>query len=307
MKSDKYSIETNVGDGNDYAIFNINGTPEKNFLAIPVINSYHEFKPDKKIIVITLFPEIWLHNKDVYRVYKIGAFAYFYDDYINGKNNEIYSHDPYLTSDFINKTKPIPEIWCEMIGIPYNGSIPKLYFTHREEEQALSLFKSGKPTLLIQGHETFPLFPNLVSDWTKDIPIDILQKISDLANSKGYEVIQIRSQKQPAILGAVTLTLNMRTSFVMLKNVKRVLAIDSYLQQACAAVGKQAVVTWLGTSPKIKGYKIHKNIIGKVTDNIQEKLENYCPVFDVKGEKINHPVIMEGVYNINEIIKALDL
>lgn len=290
-----------------YIIFHINGNPEKDLIATCVVSSLKEAKPDKKIIVVTHFPDIWLHNSDVHRVYKMGATPYFYEDFVVGKNSEIYAHDPYLTSGYINGEKPVAEIWCEMIKIKYNNSKPKLYFTQREEEVAWRLTQRNKPVLLIQGNETFPIFPNLEFNWTKDLPIDVLQKIANEAIRRGYDVVQIRNQNQPAIEGAVTLTLNLRLSLAILPNITKILAIDSYLQHACTAVNKSAVITWLSTSPKTRGYKLHKNILANITSNIKNRLDEYSPIFDAKGEHVRRPALMEDVYDVNEIIKALDL
>jgi hypothetical protein len=124
----------NSGTKDEYIVFHINGTPEKDLIGTAVVNSLHEAKPHKKIIVTTNFPEIWLHNPDVYRVFKFGATPYFYDDYIKDKETEVCAHDPYLTSDFLYEKKPVAEIWCNMIGIHYNGAKPSLHFTQREEE-----------------------------------------------------------------------------------------------------------------------------------------------------------------------------
>ncbi len=240
-------------------------------------------------------------------MYKLGDSPYFYDDFVENKDSEIFAHDPHLGSDYIYNKKPLVEIWCEIIGIQYNNSLPKIYFTQREEEVAWRLLKSDRPLLLIQGNEVFPRFPNLNFDWTKDVPIEILQKISDVAIKKGYLVLQLRNQNQPGIMGATTLSLNLRVLLAGLKNINKILVVDSYISHACAAVNKQAVVTFLSTSPETNSYSLHKNIKGKITENIKDTLDTYSPFFDIKGKILERPVSMRGTYNADEIIKVLDL
>lgn len=290
----------------NFIVFHINGSPEKDLIGTAVIKALHKTKPNKKIIVVTHFPEIWLHNPNVYRVYKHGAAPYFYEDCVKDKGTEIYAFDPYLTSDYIYKKKPVAEIWCDMIGIPYKNEQPSLHFTQREEEVAWRLTQTQKPVLLIQGNETFPHIPNLQFNWTKDLPIDLLQQIANIARNKGYDVVQVRNQNQPPIAGAVTLNLSLRLALASLKNIKKCLFIDSFFQHAAAAVGKEAVVSWL-SAPSKNGYKIHRNIQADITDNIKDRLEEYSQSFDIKGEHLNRPVILEDVYSLDKILEALDL
>jgi hypothetical protein len=49
----------------------------------------------------------------------------------------------------------------------------------------------------------------------------------------------------------------------MISSKKRIL-IDSCLQHAAAALKQQSTVLWVGTSPTVFGYNIHKNVIAKL-------------------------------------------
>lgn len=302
-----FTKRTETKEKSEFIVFHIVGSPEKNLIATTVVNSLHEAKPNKKIIVTTAFPEIWLHNPDVFRVYRLGNTSYFYDEYIKGKKTEVYAHDPYLTDDFIYDRKSLAEIWCEMIGIKYNGSKPKLYFTQREEEVANNLTKTDKPIFIIETNDIFPKFYDIPFDWTKDLPINIAQKIADIATQKGYQVVQIRNENQPPIIGAITLTLDFRLTLAAMKFFDKYLLIDSFLQHILASYEKTAVVSWLYKNPEINGYKIHKNISANKTEDVRKRLDKYCPLFDVKGEHLKKPVVLENVYSVDEIVKQLEL
>jgi hypothetical protein len=208
---------------NEYIVFHIIGTPEKDIVATSVVNSLKETKKDKKIIVVTNFPEIWLHNPDIYRVYKHGYNPYFYDDFIKDKKTKIYAHDPYLTDDFLYEKKPLVEIWCEMIGIEHNGSKPKLHFTQREKEVSQRLLTTPDKLLLIQeGEQNNPIKP------VKQLPTPILQQVINYAKTKGYNVVQASNNQKLA--GVINLQLNLRLSLAGIKQFDKCLFINSFLQ-----------------------------------------------------------------------------
>lgn len=298
----------NDAQKDSFAVFHINGTPEKDLIGTCVVNSIKEQNPNKKIIVTTNFPEIWLHNPDVWRVYKLGHTPYFHDDFIKDKNTDVFANDPYLESDYIYQTKPLAEIWCKMIGVKHNGSKPKIYLTQREKEVTERLLTADKSKkILIAGNDLFPPNEKIIYNWTKDLPIYISQQVANAARAKGYKVIQIRLPNQPPIEGAITLNLNFRLTLAALKIFDKCLLIDSYLQHAAVAIEKPSVVTWLSGNPDIKSYEMHTNIKGEITPAIKEDLENFNHVFDIVGKMVSKPKVMEGVYSVDKIIKALEL
>jgi len=290
----------------DYIVFHVNGTPDKDLIGTSVVNSLKQEFPEKKIVVVTNFPEIWLHNPDVFRVYRLGATQYFYEDYIENKDTKVFASDPYLTDDFIYKKKHVAEIWCEMIGIKYNNSLPKFYLTQREEEVAKRLTKTDKPIFLIQANEMFSPFKNLPTSWVKDIPIDVVQKISNKMKSAGYEVLQIRNSNQPGIVGATTVTLNLRLQLALILNTEKRLFIDSYMQHAATALNKPSVVTWMTSHPKSKGWNLHKNIHANINTELKEVVDSYSPIFDINGVIAGQQINTSEAYPVDEIINELE-
>ena len=63
-----------------YVIFHIDGGAGKSVAATAVCTSIKEKYPEHKLVVVTAWPEVFLHNPKVYRVYKTGNFAYFYEE-----------------------------------------------------------------------------------------------------------------------------------------------------------------------------------------------------------------------------------
>ena len=78
-----------------YFIWHIQGGLGKNIAGTALIKTIKETYPDRKLIMVTSWPEVYLNNSDVDRVYQLGQAPYFYQDYIEGKDVIISKHEPY--------------------------------------------------------------------------------------------------------------------------------------------------------------------------------------------------------------------
>jgi uncharacterized phage-like protein YoqJ len=65
-----------------YIVWHIEGGLGKNVAGTALLTSLQQKYPDRKIIVVASYPEIFLNHPDAHRVYKMGSTQYFYDDYI---------------------------------------------------------------------------------------------------------------------------------------------------------------------------------------------------------------------------------
>ena len=86
---------------------------------------------------------------------------------------------------------------------------------------------------------------------------------------------------------------------------KRVL-IDSCLQHAATALKLKSTVMWVGTSPTVFGYNMHKNLIAKLPKKANQLIGSY--LFDYQFENNMHecPYIdVKDMFNIEEVIKSL--
>jgi len=68
-------------------------------------------------IIVASYPEVFLNHPDVHRVYRVGLTAYFYDDYILGKDTVVFRQEPYFQSGHIMRKKHLVENWAD-IGAP---------------------------------------------------------------------------------------------------------------------------------------------------------------------------------------------
>ena len=102
-----------------YALFHLEGGLGKHVAATAVARCIKNNHPDRKLIVVCAYPEVYLNLKFVDRVYRIGNTPYFYDDYIKDKDMLIFKHEPYFTTDHIVKRKPLIPNWCNLYNLEY--------------------------------------------------------------------------------------------------------------------------------------------------------------------------------------------
>ena len=65
-----------------YSILHCEGGIGKNILATAVVSSLKSSDPERKIIVVCAWPQVWFNNPDVYQIYPFGQVANFYKNYI---------------------------------------------------------------------------------------------------------------------------------------------------------------------------------------------------------------------------------
>ena len=69
-----------------FSIFHIEGGIGKNILATAVVSSLKAADPERKIVVVSAWPQVWFNNPDVYQVFPFGQLANFYKIYIQNQN-----------------------------------------------------------------------------------------------------------------------------------------------------------------------------------------------------------------------------
>ena len=246
------------------AIFQIDGGIGKHILFTAVLDCYKKKYPNTKIIVVSAWPEVFLNNSQVDRVFKIGNTPNFYKDYIYGKDVELFVQEPYKTSSHITKKSHLIKSWCDMIGVQYNEEMPKICLNFREREISKSTLvrSSDKPILIFQPfggpgkeHQETPY------SWTRDIHPVAAQMLVNILSEK-YEIFYICYDLHPALDNCTRIDqiLQKKVLFGLLENSQSRLLIDSSLQHAAAALGLKSTVVWVATQPEIFGYNLHTNI-----------------------------------------------
>jgi hypothetical protein len=294
-----------------YAIFQIQGGLGKHIAATAVAQVIKRAHPDRELIVVCAWPELWTSLPFVYRVFPLGNTQYFYEEYIDGKDSLIFANEPYFTTTHVNKTHRLVESWCKLYGLDYQGEQPLLKINPEQKKAIRNFYEpkfEGKPLLLLQTNGG--LFTNeRPFCWSRDMPVEVAQKVTNHFK-KSHFVMQITRPTSPRVDGAFVrneqLSNTELVGLVELSN-KR-LFIDSSLQHAAAAFGLPSTVLWNATSSVIFGHGLHDNIQAK------EKPQKSLPgsyLFDYQFDANENEFPYEeddlsDLYDIDRIIASLE-
>jgi hypothetical protein len=293
-------------------VFHIEGGIGKNIAGTAVIAAYKRANPKRKIIVVSAWAEVWMNNPHVERFYIIGKTPYFYKDIIKGKDVEVYSADPYRTTDHITKKTHLIKTWCKMVGVKHGDEGPELHFNFRELEEGAAYInqfrQDGRPTVLFQpfggpgpDHQPHPY------SWTRDMHPKVAQEVVNGLNQK-YNVIHIGYEFHPRLQNCHRFdkTIGKKALFAMTGNVDKRLFVDSSLQHAAAALNKKSTVAWVATQPKIFGYGMHKNI-GPKKEYLDGHIDSYLFDYNFTGTIYECPYkSLEDIHSSAEIIAAVE-
>jgi len=220
-----------------HIIFHVEGGIGKNIMATAVAEAITKAHPDRKLIVVSSWAAAWVNNPHVERFYLIGGTPYFFEDYIKGKDTWIFKSEPYHHHDFLNGRRYLADIWCEQLGVPYNGELPTIVLSKNEKDNmARKLRGFGKPIFALQtnggGPQDYPV------SWVRDVPLSNISEVIEEVN-KEYKIIHIRREDQLEIKGIDFIqTPNVRDLFALLDYSHNRLLIDSFAQHACVALDR---------------------------------------------------------------------
>lgn len=286
-----------------YFIWHIQGGMGKNIAGTSLVESIKQKYPDRKLIMVTTWPEVYLNNLNIHRVYQMGQTPYFYQDYIENKDVIISKHEPYHQTEHITKQKHLIHNWCDLMGLQYTGQIPVI-IPNYPQSMLLGLWNRPKPIMVIQTCGG-PMDNQKYSySWARDIPLEVAQEIVKKFKQK-YHIIQVTRTDGYYLEGVERLDKkmsNMELFSLMVSSKKRVL-IDSSLQHASAALNQKSTVLWVGTSPKVFGYKLHTNIEVKLPQRANQLIGSYT--FDYQFESNIHECPYMNVKDMFDIEKIL--
>jgi ADP-heptose:LPS heptosyltransferase len=295
-----------------YSIFHVQGGLGKHIAATAVAKCIKNNHPDRKLIVVCVYQDIFINLPFVDRVYQLGNTSYFYQNYVEGKDSLIFHNEPYFTTDHIHKKLPLIQTWCKMYQLEYKGETPEVIFNALQKKISKDVWvKNNKPVMILHTNGGL-ITPNAKPYmWARDMPFDIAQQIVDKYHKK-YTIYQATKNNSPKLINATPVQWDEDTQLstmeylsLIIHSKKRIL-IDSCLQHAAAALNLPSVVLWNGTSPKVFGYDIHNNIETEKPHNF--KLPgSYLFDFDFMGVEHEYPFNeREDIFNIDQIIEAIE-
>jgi hypothetical protein len=286
-----------------YSIFHIEGGIGKNILATSVVSSLKKADPERNIIVVTAWCDVWFNNPNVYRVYPFNNIAHFHKSFVKDKDVKIYRHEPYFQEDYILKKEHLIKTWCELCGVKYDESMPQIYLNALEIEIAKLKLDFSKPIMLLHtnGGADGAKIPY---SWFRDLPYLNGHEVVEYFKND-YNIYQIGRDNQNLLPNTKRLNAPLRELFCYFLFSKKRLLIDSFSQHLCAALNLPATVIWVGNNPSVLGYKMHDNIVCDEKMEFDTYHSSYLEDFDIQGNEIQFPFKTLKLFNSETIIKSL--
>jgi len=295
-----------------YSIFSHQGGLGKSIAATAVAQAIKNNFPDRELLVVTPWTELWVNLPFVHRVFPLGATQYFYEEFVRDKGSLIFANEPYFMSEHINMELPLIESWCKMYQISFNGEKPMIRINSEQKKSIRSFYEpifEGKDLLIL--HTNGGLYSNPKPYcWQRDMPFEIAVKVAKHFQQKGMFVLQITRPTSPRVPDVFVRheQLSQVELVGLLELSSKRLLIDSSLQHAAMAFSLPSTVLWHGTNPKLFGHSLHNNIRAK--DKPRKPLPG-AYFFDVsfdgnEAEWTYEEGDEKDLYNIDEIIDALE-
>jgi hypothetical protein len=294
-----------------FSIFQVQGGLGKHIAATAVAQAIKNNHPDRDLVVVCAWPELWVNLPFVHRVYPLGNTQYFYEEYVQDRDSLIFAQEPYFTTTHVNKQLPLVQSWCKMFGIEYNGEKPTLRI-NPEQRKAIKNFyepKFEKPLLLL--HTNGGLYNNeRAYSWARDMPLDVAEKVAEHFK-KTHSIFQMCRLAAPKMRNADFIRNEQlsNTELVgILELTSKRLLIDSSLQHAAAAFELPSTVLWNATSSVIFGHDLHDNIQAKPKP-CKPLPSSYLFDYQFDGNENEFPYEegdLKDLFNIDRVIESLE-
>ena len=285
-------------------VLSIEGGIGKCVAATAVCKAIKDNFSDANVIVVSAYPEVFLNNPNVNRSLQYGAINYFYNDYINDKDFKLMAHNPYLETNYVNKSKHLIEVWCEMNSLPFKKYKPEIFLNQREIDSFQKRYQSDKPIFLLQTNGGAN--KDLKYSFSRDLPSGVVLKVIEHF-APNYNIVHVRRDDQIGYERTTPIHAGFREILALTMLSQKRLLIDSFLQHSCAALNLPSTVCWITNSPKNLGYDIHDNIIANPFTNKPELRHSMYEEFDISGNPEQFPYNNESeIFNVDEIIASLE-
>ena len=240
-------------------IFQVDGGLGKSIMATAILKVIKKQYKKANIIVVTGYPDVFIGNPNVNKVLQPQQAVGFYKNYIHNKDTKVFVTDPYSTSDFITESNHLLKIWCNILGLTYNGELPEIFLSKGEKEYFAPFYKLEKPIMAIQPNGGAIVQP-LKYSWSRDLPASVVNEV--VAQFKNdYSILHIKREDQLIYENTIGALDSWRSIAIMLTlSVKRLL-IDSSSMHIATSLNLPSVIGWIGTNPFVFGYDMHTNII----------------------------------------------
>ena len=285
-------------------IFQCDGGLGKSIMATAILKVIKKQYKKANIIVVTAFPDVFIGNPNVNKVFNQQQAVGFYKNYIHNKDTKVFVTDPYTTSDFITESNHLFKIWCDIFGLNYNGELPEIFLSKGEKEYFAPFYKLDKPIMAIQPNGGAVGQP-LKYSWTRDLPASVVNEVvSQFKND--YAILHIKREDQLTYENTMGALDSWRSIAIMLTLSAKRLLIDSSSMHIATALNLPSVVGWIGTNSKVFGYDMHTNIVAnEPTKEVNIERNSYTKYLlyeDISTLPYNN---FSEIFDTQKIINAL--
>ena len=286
-------------------IFQIDGGLGKSIMATAMVQVIKKRYKNSNLIVVTAYPDVFLNNPQVNKIYRPEQMNGAYLKYIKDQDCKIFIEDPYRNNSFLTDKEHLFKTWCKIYGLHYNNEQPKIYLTQPELDYFSPFYKLDKPILAIQTNGG-PQGQGFQYSWTRDIPEPTVLNVIDYYKND-YTIIHIKRKDQYTYPDTMQALDGFRSIAILLQMSSKRLLIDSFSQHLATAMNMKSTVCWVTTKPKIFGYKMHDNILAEPFTK-EPTLQNsvYQPfnlAQDIHSIPYNN---LSEVFDVNKIITSLN-
>ena len=287
-------------------LFQIDGGLGKSIMATAMVKVIKKRYKNANLIVVTAYPDVFLNNPNISKVYNTNNINGFYLKYVKDQKCKIFVEDPYRNENFIlDKPIKLLKTWCDLYSLRYNNEQPELYLPQPELDYFQPYYTTDKPILAIQTNGG-PAGIGYQYAWTRDIPEPtILELINHYKND--YTIIHIKREYQKIYPDTMQALDGYRSIAILLLLSSKRLLMDSFAQHMAAALNKKSTVCWVSTKPEIFGYKLHDNIKANPFTKEPSLHEAAYQPFSLSQDIHSIPYNdLKEIFNTNKIIESIN-
>lgn len=227
--------------------------------ATPLFRNIKKANPDKKLIVVTFYPELLYNNPNVdlatkptkqYNPDRVNCYKYGFENSFLGT---------------------YAESWCRSFNIPFDEDKLEFYPTQEEETGIKEYLKELDKPIIVVAPSSGYAFQNgkrlkftANRDWHSENWEKLCKELQ-----KNYVVIQLGGTKEEKLINVNEYVLgeNVRKAITLLKYVHLWISVDSLIQHAGTAVGTKGIVLFGKSIPEIAGHQTNVNIFKNACNN----------------------------------------
>lgn len=226
--------------------------------------------PEHKIIVASIYSEIFKNNPNIDLLYQLGTLNDMYDKWVRKITNQedFLCLKPYESRIQFFGKEPMSKMFCDLVKLPFDKDVMEVYLTKEEEEFGKQFIKAfSKPVIVIQAESARVSLRGgekmiTEKDWFNEKWDEVVQALND-----EYDFVQVGGKDEYRVKGIRCSLLgknSYRESAAILKNCHTFLTIDSAVSHLGPAVGKTGIVLFGRSKVETLGHKYNNNIEVKV-------------------------------------------